>query len=227
MKILELISESIVDEAYTDEGIKKILLQKGYKFLGRGIEQTAYLAPDGMVLKIFGTSSSASPGSLKLTDSQKTFKAFADYCKAHPDNPFLPNFTDWATFQYKGKPYLQIKMERLFPFNKGSSGWDDILEDIAYRAESSKTPQEKKRFVDKYINRTNGFWDHMYQEEAQQLLTHLGDEGFNQLWDTIYDLGKVAKKIGLGNLDLHRGNFMLGSDGHIVISDPFYDGSSW
>jgi hypothetical protein len=37
-------------------------------------------------------------------------------------------------------------------------------------------------------------------------------------------LKKVARKIGLGNLDLHSGNFMLGSDGEIVISDPFFAG---
>ena len=77
-------------EAYTDRSIEGILKKKGYKKLGSGVDQTAYLAPDGMILKIFGTSRSSKNGSVQLTKAQKTFKAFADYCKAHPNNPFLP-----------------------------------------------------------------------------------------------------------------------------------------
>ena len=45
----------ILNEAYSDPGIAKILKQKGYKKLGSGVDQTAYLTPDGMILKIFGT----------------------------------------------------------------------------------------------------------------------------------------------------------------------------
>lgn len=220
MKITELITESVVDEAYTDDSISKILQQKGYKFLGKGVDQTAYLAPDGMILKIFGTSHAAKPGSLELTKSQKTFKAYADYCKAHPDNQFLPQFSDWTMFQYKNKPYLQIKMERLFPFKKGAQGWDDILERLADLAAYSKTPKAKEQFIKKYVNNTGGF----YADKGKELFIHLGDEGFNKLWDTIYDLRQVSKRIGLSNLDLHSGNFMLGSDGEIVISDPFFAG---
>jgi len=221
MKISELLTESIVDEAETDPSIRKILQQKGYKYLGAGVDQTAYLAPDGMILKIFGTSRHAKPGSLELTKSQKTFKAYADYCKANPDNQFLPQFSDWAMFQYKGKPYLQIKMERLFPFNKGAAGWNDVLEAIADRAAYSKQPAAKKKFLDRYLNQSYDSWS---VKRTEELLSHLGDEGFNKLWDTIYDLRQVSKKIGLGNLDLHSGNFMLGSDGEIVISDPFFAG---
>jgi hypothetical protein len=173
-----------------------------------------------MILKIFGTSHAAKPGSLELTKSQKTFKAYADYCKAHPDNQFLPQFSDWTMFQYKNKPYLQIKMERLFPFKKGATGWNDVLEELADVAANSKSPASKKRFIDRYVENPYGY----YVDQGKQLLTHLGDDGFNKLWDTIYDLRQVSRKIGLSNLDLHSGNFMLGSDGEIVISDPFFAG---
>lgn len=214
-------SSEFIAEAYTSDKIRGILQKKGYKFLGKGVDQTAYLAPDGMILKIFGTSHNAQKGSLELTKSQKTFKAYADYCKAHQNNPFLPQFSDWAMFQFEGKPYLQIKMERLFPFNKGAEGWNDILESIADNAERSKAPAAKQRWLKRYTNQSYDSWT---QKKAEQLIMHLGEDGFNQLWDTIYDLRQVSRKIGLRNLDLHSGNFMLGSDGEIVISDPFFAG---
>ena len=212
-------AEEFLSEAYTDKSIEGILKKKGYKRLGSGVDQTAYLAPDGMILKIFGTSRSSKNGSLELTKAQKTFKAFADYCKAHSNNPFLPQFSDWNLFHFKGKPYLQIKMERLFPFTGGAQGINDLLESLADNAEISNSPKAKERFIKRYSD-SAGY----YADAFHKLIGLVGEDGFNQLWDTIYDLGKVAKKIGLGNLDLHSGNFMLGSDGQIVISDPFFAG---
>ena len=208
-------------EAYTDRSIEGILKKKGYKKLGSGVDQTAYLAPDGMILKIFGTSRSSKNGSVQLTKAQKTFKAFADYCKAHPNNPFLPQFSDWNLFHYKDKPYLQIKMERLFPFTSGAEGINDLLENLAGYAEISNSSKAKERFINRYSD-SAGY----YVDAFNKLIGLVGEDGFNQLWNTIYDLKQVAKKVGLGNLDLHQGNFMLGSDGQIVISDPFFAGWS-
>ena len=223
MKITE-----ILNEAYSDPNIRVELQKKGYKFLGKGVDQTAYLAPDGMILKIFGTGKSSKRGSGELSRAQKTFKAYADYCKAHPDNPFLPNFTDWTTFDYNGYTYLQIKMERLFPFPKKQ--WAEVLAAIADSAARSNAPETKKYFIDAILSGRN--LSKSEQKSVNELLTHLGEEGFELLWDTIYDLKRVAKSIGLSNLDLHSGNFMLGEDGQIVISDPFFagwgsDGSGW
>lgn len=216
-------AKHLMKEAYTDPSIRDILKKKGYTKIGSGLDQTAYLAPDGSVLKIFGTSRNAK-NSIELTPAQKIFKAFADYCLAHPDNEFLPQFSDWTTFRYKGMPYLQIKMERLFPFSdggEGADGWNDILAKIAKEAEHSKTNEAKQEWLKKYIYTKRNDW---VQEKAEQLIMHMGGNGFNKLWDTIYDLGQLANRIGLGNLDLHGGNFMLGSDGEIVIIDPFYAG---
>lgn len=214
-------SSEFITEAYTSDKIRGILEKKGYKFLGKGVDQTAYLAPDGMILKIFGTSPYAKKGSMELTKSQKTFKAYADYCLAHPDNEFLPQFSDWAMFEFGGKPYLQIKMERLFPFKKGAEGWNEMLSSIADHAEHSKSPAAKKKWLDRNMGQSYDSWT---QKKTEQLIMHLGEDGFNKLWDTIYDLRQVSKRIGLSNLDLHSGNFMLGSDGEIVISDPFFAG---
>jgi hypothetical protein len=60
--------------------------------------------------------------------------------------------------------------------------------------------------------------------DVGSLLTLLGgEEGFYHLWDTINQLGKIADREGF-HLDLHDENFMLGGDGEIVISDPFFGG---
>jgi predicted unusual protein kinase regulating ubiquinone biosynthesis (AarF/ABC1/UbiB family) len=54
-------------------------------------------------------------------------------------------------------------------------------------------------------------------------MTYLGKDGLEKIWKTMVDLYKIANRSGF-HLDLHPGNFMLGSDGHIVISDPFFAG---
>ena len=208
-------AQDFINEAYTDPEISQVLKEKGYKELGSGVDQTAYLAPDGTILKIFGTSM-YNDGSMELTQGQKTFKAFADYCLAHSNNPFLPQFSGWETFEYKGRPYLQIKVERLFEFP--NQQWAEVLANIADAAEDSNSPKAKERFINNEIEWGDG------DDPESELFVHLGDDGFNLLWDTIYDLGRIAKKIGLRGLDLHSGNFMIAHDGQIVISDPFYSG---
>lgn len=200
-------------EYYVDRGIIDTLEKKGYKKLGKGQDQIAFLEPGtGMVLKIFGSSEMGDTG---FTKPQMSFKVFADYCQANSDNPFLPQFYGWETFKFKGKTYLQIRMERLFQF-LGVEHWADALEVIVIYAEKSKSPKAKEKFIQDHVK-------YEFYEKYQQLFVHLGREGFDQLWDTIYDLGQIAKKNKL-YLDLHRGNFMMGSDGEIVINDPFFTG---
>jgi hypothetical protein len=61
-------------------------------------------------------------------------------------------------------------------------------------------------------------------QNFRQLLTLLG--GMDQLvllYKTISELSRIGHRMGTG-LDLHPGNFMLGSDGTVVISDPFFNG---
>ena len=115
---------------------------------------------------------------------------------------------------------MQIRVERLFDF-PNVRRWADALEDLAFYAERDKSAMAKHKFIK---SRVVGYdkWDNA-ELQYEQLLSHLGEDSFNQLWDTIHDLGKVAKANGL-YLDLHSGNFMLGSDGEIVISDPFFTG---
>jgi hypothetical protein len=215
MKIVELLNE-----AYVDPEIDTILKKKGYQFLGKGTDQYVYAEPNtGLVLKIFGTSKGTSGSASDLTNAQKSFKTFYDAIKADPDNEFLPNIFGYAPFMFKGKPYLQIRMERLLPFTGPDvDEWNYVLADFATEAEDA-TYNSGKEFVnslEKKLNKEN-------DRHIQQLAILLGRKGLEKLFDTILMLNRIAKKNNYV-LDLHDGNFMLGSDGTPVISDPFFMG---
>lgn len=212
-----------LSELSVDTGIKQALKQKGYKELGHGQDQLVFLEPrTKMILKIFGTNNShnGSAGSGGLTFPQETFKAFADYCAKHPDNPFLPIFSGWETFEFKGQRYLQIRCERLFPGTKYRSVFG-MLEEISSSAANNKGGA--KDFLDDKMDDDDDWGGNEY-DRMGQLITMLGGEAeYYLLWQTLYELAAIADRGGF-HIDLHDENFMLGSDGHIVISDPFFSG---
>jgi hypothetical protein len=248
----------IITESYFDPSIKQRMTDKGYKYLAKGEDQLVFLEPgSGMILKIFGTKNGTSPTA--YTKAQQTFIVFANYCLAHPNNQFLPNFEAWEPFEIQqenpdeptgpfapgwlgtndrdsdtinalmaaareqrpsAQLYLQIRMERLFEFK--NKRWCEALEEIAEEAKGGNSAEEKNHFISNKIDYSDLEWE---GTGTYELLTHLGEDGLSHLWDTIYELGQIARKHGFV-LDLHSGNFMLGSDGHIVISDPFFSGWS-
>jgi hypothetical protein len=65
-------------------------------------------------------------------------------------------------------------------------------------------------------------WARTFSDRAAFLELTLG-ETLPLLWKTIKELDKISSK-GLFKMDLHGFNFMLGSDGHIIINDPFFSG---
>jgi len=87
MRAQEFIGEQNLEEfSTTDKGIRSELEAKGYQFLGKGVDQTAYLEPStGLVLKVFGTQGNRQ----NFSADQKMFFAWYDYCSKHSDNPFV------------------------------------------------------------------------------------------------------------------------------------------
>lgn len=207
-------------ESIIPDGITNFLTKKGYKVLGRGQDQIAYLEPGTkMVLKIFGTNKNSNMRD--YTPAQRTFKEFADFCQKNPKNVFLPHFSGWETFEYEDQMYLQIRCERLFAL---PDSWGDVLEQMADSINGNPHLDQavnRARFVKYYVDDNNLEWDNavVYHE----IISHLGGPGLTLFWDTIHSLSKIARMNGF-KLDLHAGNFMLGSDGQIVISDPFFSG---
>ena len=205
----------IITEAHFDPEIKKILLDKGYKYLGKGVDQMAFLEPDGnSVLKIYGTS----PGYIgRLTTKQKSFKTFYNAIKKDPTNEFLPEIYDYKMFEFGELKmvYLQIRMERLSKFKGGAAGWNFLLANMAGYAQNNYS-------VNQYIKSLTDELDSpIVRQDLETLIIHLGTEGLRKMYKTIFHLYQLAKKNDY-KLDLHDGNFMIDSDGNPVITDPFW-----
>jgi len=194
-------------EFITEESIASTLRSKGYKKLGSGVDAEAWLAPDGTVLKLIPTT------------GKNSFITFANYCIANPNNPFLPQFGGWQRFKLPRNmdghtEGLQIRTERLFELPRDKELLlSEILRDVVGVAKHFTGSSA----IDKLFARRR-----TYQDDLAQLIILLGGEQeLVKLIETINDLEKIAEKYRY-SLDLHPGNFMLGSDGHIVINDPFY-----
>lgn len=215
----ESIEEEVIDEASMSPEVKKHMVKQGYKFLGHGQDQDAYLAPDGSILKIFGYERD----SRGFSFSQRSFIDFANFCRAHPNNPFLPQFGGWEPFVLNGQQYLQIKCERLFDLGKSKMGaMADMLEELVTSVERYGAERGFNAFMDNAYGKYNS----QYEEKgASHLIMLLGGEQQAMLFcKTIEQLAKLAQQKRY-RLDLHAGNFMLGSDGEIVINDPFFTGA--
>ena len=204
----------IITEAQHSAEIKQILLDKGYVFLGQGLDQMAFAEPNSnTVLKIYGTSEGARLG--ELTEKQKSFKTFYDAVKADPTNEFLPEIYGYNLFNFNGKPYLQIRMETLFPFRGVAKHWNDILSSMADSVERRKPLKEYLSDLEEHIDNSK-----LKNNELVTFIMHLGTEGLTKIYKTIQHLYTIAKKNNY-SLDLHGGNFMLDSDGNPVIVDPY------
>jgi hypothetical protein len=205
-----------ITEATRPPPIEVAMRGKGYTFLGSGVEQTAYLAPDGTVLKLF-----PSDWDNRLSKGQLSFIEFANYCQAHPDNPFLPQFGGWEKFKYDDTLYLQIRSERLFPFMSNGSL---MLDRIATMTKNNSIEKVIDAISNYSTNLTYGGNVDDKDSWLSEVVTLLGGKEELILFvKTIKDLAEIAKRKRY-KLDLHRENFMLGSDGEIVINDPFWSG---
>ena len=211
MRLLEIISE-----AQIDPGIKDVMQKKGYRHVGSGQDQDVYIAPDGSILKIFGYGEREDDAD--FSEGQQSFIDFAEFCMKRPNNPFLPKFSDWKQFKFKGNMYLQIKCERLFDFHENSI--PDVAQSLELLVHGVST-QNPNDAVDDFLNY---YYDNDKSdagEAAGKVITLLGGEKNIKLFaNTVEQLYQLAHRYGY-DFDLHPANFMLSSDGDIVINDPF------
>jgi hypothetical protein len=197
----------------TSKKVERILTKKGYKKLGAGVDQTAYLEPStGLVLKVFGTQ-----GGESFSPDHKMFFDWAKYCMKNPNNPFLPKFSGYESFVLDGDRYLQIRQELLKP--AGRVGFllglfSEVLDD-----EGSSTLQDIEDYVaESYPS---------YMPDLQKLKKQLGPKGLQLLFSTMLTVYRKSTRRGY-TFDLHAGNFMTRSDGTPVIVDPWVvDNNSW
>ena len=212
MKIQDIITEDqqVLDEFGTmARGIRKALEKKGYRALGAGVDQEAYLEPNGQtVLKIFGTQGNTK----KLSADQKMFAKWADFCQQNSDNPFLPKFSGWETFNYKGELYLQIRTEFLKP--SGELG----------RAIAQLGSALDNDVADYYTLKTYRGTDREYKRVAKAV----GEQNIPLLLNTLLELIHKTQQKKNYNWDLHSGNIMLRPNGQPVLNDPYVlDDTDW
>jgi hypothetical protein len=199
-------ASDLTEYSKTSNKIDRILKAKGYKRLGAGVDQTAYLEPGtGLVLKVFGTQ-----GGESFSADHKMFFAWAKYCMKNSSNPFLPRFGGHDSFVLDGDRYLQIRQEPLKPL--GVVG--HVLELLATAIEEDgiQTLEEAEEFV-KDFNK-------QYVPALKKLKQQLGPGGLDLMFSTMLRLYLVGKKNGW-HFDLHAGNFMRRADGTPVIVDPW------
>lgn len=206
MKIQDVIIESgqILDEySIMNPAIRQMLLKQGYKFLGAGVDQSAYLEPGGQtVLKIFGTQGK---NTKELSADQKMFVNWAAFCQKNSDNPFLPKFSGWEPFEFNDKTYLQIRTEFLEP--SGSLG----------RAIALLGNVLSSGIADYYTLAT----DYITAEAYRQVSRAVGEQNVPLLLNTLLELIYKTQKKKSYNYDLHAGNIMLRPNGQPVLNDPF------
>lgn len=209
MQACEFIDEQNLEEfSTTDKGIRSALEAKGYQFLGKGVDQTAYLEPStGLVLKVFGTQGNRQ----EFSRDQKMFFTWYDYCSKHSDNPLLPRFHGHDSFIWNDNRYLMIRTESL---KKTQGPIRHALDDLGWMSRSWL--QHRGLSVAGFVNhlKNNRQGDYALLEKA------LGAKGVTQMVSTLDELMKIGKAKGY-RWDMHGGNFMRRADGTPVINDPW------
>lgn len=208
MRAQEFIDEQIVDEyAETDYGVVRALTRKGYKYLGSGVDQTAFKEPGtGLVLKIFGTNET----NQFSADHQMFFK-WAKFCEKNSSNPFLPRFFGHESFMWapwdddEQHRYLMIRTEPL----KSSGQLGAVLSNMAGDLEMGESVKTAMRWT----RETN-------PATYEKLVRNIGEAGIEQFLQTAKKLYQIGERAGYA-WDLHSGNIMMRADGTPVINDPW------
>lgn len=209
MRAQEFIVERELDEwSSTDKGIRSELESKGYQYLGKGVDQTAYLEPDtGLVLKVFGTN-----GKTGFSADQKMFFTWHDYCVNNKNNPLLPRFYGHDSFMWQNSRYLMIRSE---PLKKTQGPIRFALDDLGNMIRRHHG-QYKALAVKGFMNSMQ----RTYPKEYAVLEKKLGVEGMTLMVSTLDELWKLGQANGY-RWDMHGGNFMQRSDGTPIINDPW------
>jgi hypothetical protein len=197
-------------------GVRKALMAKGYEYLGSGIDKQAYLEPGtGQVLIVFGYRK----GMKDFSPDQRMFIDWINYCNKNANNPHLPKFSGFESFQFGGQNYIQARMEPLreLPDEVGDLvGQLDQVTKKKYRDYRKPLQTAAQYATFQSAEMGNNTW-----YELEDVIEYLGGEqAAEALLQTVYQVQKFARQHRF-SIDLHRGNYMQRPDGTIVVNDPF------
>ena len=197
-------------------GVRKALIDQGYKYLGSGIDKQAYLEPStGQALIIFGYRKNIDD----FSPDQRMFIDWIKYCNANKNNPNLPKFSGFESFQFYGKNYIQARMEPLQEVTDQVKNIVNYLETVIDEISQGDINAAfeylaKKGYYDEKI-------DYFKPYTVKQVVDYLGGlKRAKNLLQTVHDVAMFGAK-NRYNIDLHSGNYMQRSDGTIVVNDPF------
>lgn len=197
-------------------GVRKVLADKGYKYLGSGVDKQAWLEPGtGQVLIVFGYRK----GVDDFSPDQRMFIDWINYCNQNKNNPHLPRFSGFESFQFQGKNYIQARMERLNEVPTRIKELVSYLEDAADHMGAKDFDAALKRLT------FAGTWDDEADEfkydTVEQIVDFLGGpDRAADLLNTVHQVKEFSRQHGY-SLDLHSGNYMQRANGTIVVNDPF------
>lgn len=197
-------------------GVRQALKDKGYQYLGSGVDKQAWLEPGtGQVLIVFGYRK----GYDEFSPDQRMFIDWINYCNQHKDNPHLPQFSGFETFQFQGKNYIQARMEALRELPDKLKEVVSYIDYVLDKLNTSDIDAAIDYLADKgyYDEKTGKFIPYT----VSQLVGILGGKEKTQnLLNTVHKVAVFGQEHGY-NIDLHSGNYMQRADGTIVVNDPF------
>lgn len=198
-------------------GISQYLANKGYQYLGGGIDKQAYLEPGtGQVLIVFGYRK----GQKDFSPDQRMFVDWINYCNKHRNNPHLPRFSGFESFQFHGQNYIQARMEALQELPESIAYIVGHIEDLVNQVKA-KNYNDAFHKLAMWSGHASWEGDNPEQYDIKSVIRYLG--GKNKaigLLQTVNTVAKFANKHGF-SVDLHRGNYMARENGTIVVNDPF------
>jgi GNAT superfamily N-acetyltransferase len=105
------------DELSVSQRIQDYFVDRGYKYLGEGRDQIAFLSPRGTVVKVLG---------IGEDEREDIVKSYVGFFLRNQRNPHYPRIYNAGDFEVDGETYFVYEMEYLHPV----SGEDQVLEYI-------------------------------------------------------------------------------------------------
>jgi hypothetical protein len=179
------------DELTISQRIQDYFADRGYKYLGEGRDQIAFLSPRNTVVKVVGI------GEDEREDIVKTYVGFF---LRNQRNPHYPRIYNAGDFSVDGETYFVYEMEYLYPV----SGEDRVLEYIEDLM--SALPRGEQALEAFYQNKTRP--PELSEQQVDGLVVATQD-----LEDAIGGQAPLDLR-SIENLGRRK-------DGQIVIIDPF------
>jgi len=131
------------------------------------------------------------------------------------NNPFLPRFGGYESFEWKGKTYLQIRQEQLKSVNNNVG---ELLEALADIVSSYGNNFTWDRFCMKF---DDDLKDEEYQYSKRLVKMLGGDLQKSKLfYETLKSLYDISEKQRGYIWDMHKGNFMMRGKTPVIV-DPW------